>query len=100
MLACKQVARILADRDYADLPPLKRAFLKLHVFLCLVCGRYHRDVMRFQDGVRLYREGALSRTAPSEGVFRLRDSERETIRRALASAGRDDAGGSDRTGSP
>lgn len=85
MLTCKQVAKSLADRDYAELPLLKRISLKLHVLLCFVCGRYHRHVMRFQDGVRRYRNGEASRTAPPEGEFCLPSAERESIRRALDS---------------
>lgn len=85
MLTCKQVAKSLADRDYAGLPRLKRISLKLHVLLCFVCGRYHRQVMRFQDGVRRYRRGEASRTAPPEGELRLLSDERESICRALES---------------
>jgi hypothetical protein len=80
------VARSLADRDYAELPRLKRIFLKLHVLLCFVCGRYHRHLMRFQDGVRRYRNAESSRTTPPEGEFCLLGEERESIRRAMDSA--------------
>ncbi len=85
MLTCKQVAKSLAERDYAELPRLKRAFLKLHVLLCFVCGRYHRHVMRFQDGVRRYRSGESARTASAKTDFCLLSEERESIRRALKS---------------
>jgi hypothetical protein len=93
VFTCKQVARRLAERDYTELPWLQRGFLKLHVILCAICGRYHRDVMRFQDGIRPYREGALSRNVPPREEFRLRESEREGIRRALAAAGCGEADG-------
>ena len=83
MLTCKQVATSLNDRDYAELSPLKRLFLKLHVRLCIVCGRYHRHVMRFQDGVRRYRKGEASRTSAVPGQLALQEREREAIRRAL-----------------
>lgn len=85
MLTCKQVAKSLSDRDYAELPLLKRGLLKLHVLLCFVCGRYHRHVMRFQDGVRRYRRGEASRTPPPQSEFCLLREERESIRRALKS---------------
>lgn len=86
MITCKQVARSLADRDHAELPPLRRLFLKLHVLFCVVCGRYHRQVMRFQDGVRRYRQKESSRPAPADRDFCLRGDERDSIRRALESA--------------
>lgn len=93
MLTCKQVARSLTDGDYAELPPLKRLSLKVHVLLCAVCGRYHRQVMRFQDGVRRYRKLEASRIASSGDHFRLLEEEKESIRRILASrSGRRDSG--------
>lgn len=52
MLMCRQVAKALAEEHYWDLPWHRRTGLKLHVFLCGMCGRYHRQVMDFQDGVR------------------------------------------------
>ena len=64
MLTCKHVAKQLNEGDYAELPRRKRLGLKLHVLLCVVCGRYQRQVMRFQDGVRRYRERESSRRAP------------------------------------
>ena len=84
MLTCKSVANSLAEGDYADLPLRKRIGLRLHVILCFVCGRYHRGVMRFQNGVRKYRRGEVDRAAEPEGEFCLRSDEREALRRALA----------------
>jgi hypothetical protein len=49
---CRQVAKALAESDYEKLPPGKKAGLKLHVLLCAMCGKYHRQVMDLQDGVR------------------------------------------------
>ena len=85
MLTCKQVAKSLADGDYAELALPKRVLLKLHVLLCFVCGRYHRHVMRFQNGIRRYRNDEPSRTAPPKVEFCLLNEERESIRRALDS---------------
>ena len=98
MFTCKQVAKSLVDRDYAELPPLRRLLLRLHVLLCVVCHRYHKQLMRFQDGVRRYRQGEASRTAPPAVEFRLRSEERESIRYALASeSDRPDAGDATRS---
>ena len=49
MLKCKHVADALADQHYDDLPKWKKIGLKLHVALCFVCGKFHKDVMLFQD---------------------------------------------------
>lgn len=55
MLTCKQVSRALAEEDYAAMSPVKRAGVKLHVALCVVCGKYNRQVMTMQDMVRKFR---------------------------------------------
>lgn len=49
MWRCKHVADALAEHHYWQLPWLKRAGLKVHVALCVVCGRYHRQVMVMQE---------------------------------------------------
>lgn len=49
MWRCKHVADALAEHHYWQLPWLKRVGLKLHVAVCVVCGRYHRQVMLMQD---------------------------------------------------
>jgi hypothetical protein len=49
MFKCKQVAEALAQSHYDDLPRWKRLGLKLHVAICFVCSRYHKQVMLMQD---------------------------------------------------
>lgn len=56
MLTCKQVSNALSKEDYEKLPPWKRFFLKLHVKLCVFCGKFNRQVMESQDMCRCYRE--------------------------------------------
>ena len=56
MLTCKQVSHALSKEDYAKLPPFKRFCLKLHVRLCIICGRFNRQVMESQDMCRCYKE--------------------------------------------
>lgn len=56
MWTCKQVAKALAETHYEDLPKWKRLGLKLHVALCFVCSRYHKDVMVMQDCARVLSE--------------------------------------------
>jgi len=55
MWRCKHVADALAKHHYWDLPWAKRVGLKTHVCLCVVCGRFHRQVMIMQDAVRAFR---------------------------------------------
>jgi hypothetical protein len=56
MWTCKQVARGLAEKHYDDLPKWKRIGLKVHVALCVICRRYHKDVMLMQDCARALSE--------------------------------------------
>jgi len=56
MLTCKQVSNALSKEDYDKLPPLKRFFLKLHVKLCVFCGKFNRQVMESQDMCRCYKQ--------------------------------------------
>jgi hypothetical protein len=56
MLTCKQVSKALAKEDYENMSPLRKFFLKFHVSLCAVCGKYNRQVMVMQDTCRCYKE--------------------------------------------
>lgn len=56
MLRCKDVADALARHHYWELPWAKRIGLKLHVALCIICGRFHRQVMIMQDAARIFHE--------------------------------------------
>jgi hypothetical protein len=64
MLRCKQVSDALADRRYWELPWWKRVGLRLHVGLCIVCGRYNRQVMIMQDACRKLQEHELTDPPP------------------------------------
>ena len=54
LLTCRQISRALCDKDYAKLSSYNRFMLKMHVFMCGMCGQYNRQVMSLQDGLRLY----------------------------------------------
>jgi hypothetical protein len=56
MFTCKQVSHSLSKEDYAKLPPAKRFFLRLHVKLCIFCGKFNRQVMDGQDMCRHFKE--------------------------------------------
>lgn len=53
---CKQVSDHLAKEDYDKLPPLAKLSLKIHVLFCPICGKYNRNVMKFQDMTRIFRK--------------------------------------------
>lgn len=56
MLTCKHVSNALSKEDYEKMPPLRRFFLKLHVKLCIFCGKFNKQVMDSQEMCRCYRE--------------------------------------------
>ena len=60
MFTCKQVSNALSKEDYEKLPPMRRFFLRLHVKLCVFCGKYNRQVMDSQDMCRCYKEHEIT----------------------------------------
>ncbi len=53
---CKQVSEHLSKEDYAKLPPFRKFTLIFHVMFCPICGKYNRQVMKFQDMARKFRK--------------------------------------------
>jgi hypothetical protein len=82
MLTCKQVSNALAKQNYASMPPLKRAALKMHVALCVVCGSYNRHVMVMQDAARSFREHEENATSAS-GIPALNAQDKKAMKAAL-----------------
>jgi len=85
MLTCKQVSNALSKEDYDKLPRLKRFFLKLHVKLCVFCGKFNRQVMESQDMCRCYKqhEEELVEHRP-----KLDEHKREALKQLLVSQSR------------
>lgn len=54
-LTCKQVSNHLSKEDYDKLPPFRKFTLKFHVLICPICGKYNKQVMKFQDMARTFR---------------------------------------------
>jgi len=89
MLTCKQVSNALSKEDYEKLPPLRRFFLKLHVKLCVFCGKFNRQVMETQDMCRCYREREeeLNEERP-----KLDEDKKEELRKLLIAQSQDKTG--------
>jgi len=95
IFTCKQASHQLSRADYEKLPRLRKLSLKLHVFICPVCGAYNRQVMKFQDMVRTFSERKERELeADSPDAPRLSESSRERLKAALkkAEAGEDTKG--------
>ena len=56
MIACKQVAKALAEHRYYELPWWRRIPMFAHIRLCVMCGKYHQQVVDMQKGVHDYLE--------------------------------------------
>lgn len=65
---CKHVADALAERHVGQLSFGQRLALRIHVALCVVCGRYHRQVMAMQDiADKLHQAEENGTTPPAPG---------------------------------
>jgi hypothetical protein len=60
MFTCKQVSNALSKEDYEKMTSLRRFFLRLHVRLCIFCGKYNRQVMDSQEMCRCYKEQEIT----------------------------------------
>ena len=56
MIACRQVAKALANHRYYELPWWRRIPMFMHIRLCVMCGKYHQQVVDMQKGVHDYLE--------------------------------------------
>jgi hypothetical protein len=56
MIACRQVAKALANHRYYELPWHRRIPMFIHIRLCIMCGKYHQQVVDMKKGVRDYLE--------------------------------------------
>jgi len=81
MIACKQVAKALANHRYYELPWWRRIPMFMHIRLCVMCGKYHQQVVDLQKGVHDYLEHEAA-DAISPGVT-LSDEARRRIADAM-----------------
>ena len=89
MLKCKQVAEALADHHYDDLPKWKKIGLKLHLALCFVCSKYHKQVLVMQDCARnLSEQEKADKTMPHDQC--LSDDCKARMKKALAESNGND----------
>lgn len=56
MFTCKQVSKVLHEEGVENLSPLRRWLLKLHVKLCVFCGKFNKQVIESQDMCSCFKE--------------------------------------------
>ena len=78
MFTCKQVSNALSKEDYEKMPLLRRFFLRLHVKLCVFCGKYNRQVMDSQDMCRCYKKHEIT----NEETFVHHRAQMESLKKA------------------
>ena len=54
MIMCRQVAKALADHRYYELPWWRKIPMFVHIRLCVMCGKYHQQIVDVQKGVHNY----------------------------------------------
>lgn len=86
MFTCKQVSNALSKEDYDKLPPMRRFFLKLHVKLCIFCGKFNKQVMESQDMCRCYKEHEDNLT---EHRPKMEDAQKNELKKLLLSQSQD-----------
>lgn len=86
MFTCKQVSRVLQNDDYADLSPFRRFLLNLHIKLCVICGKFNKQVIKDQDmccNFKKHEESCLSSQHAME------PARKEALKQLLSEQGTD-----------
>ena len=90
LMTCKQVAEALSETHFDKMSAPKQKALRFHLAVCLVCGKFHKDVIRMQrfvDELRRREESEDEHT----GVV-LDDDCRYRIEKAIHDARETDSG--------
>jgi len=89
MFTCKQVSNLLSQGDYDKLSPIRKFWFRLHLKLCVFCGRFNRQVIETQNMCRCYKqhETDLEHIRP-----KLDEVKKEHLKRLLAEQSKDTAG--------
>ena len=83
MLSCKDVTQLISESMDGSLPPGKRIGVHIHLFMCLFCARYKRQLLLIRETVR--RLASLEETPGGLFPGTLSEDARERIRQSLRS---------------
>ena len=81
MFTCKQVSKALSHEDYEKLSPMRKFFLKIHVRMCLFCGKFNRQVMDSQDMCRCFKD--MEKTEKVT-LLKMDETQKEALKSLLA----------------
>lgn len=82
MFTCKQVSKALSEEEYKDMPLIRRTLVRLHVKLCLICGKYNNQVIDSQEMCQCYKqnEDSVAQSRP-----KMHPSKKEELNKLLQS---------------
>lgn len=80
MLTCKQTSQLLSEHQERPLSRRERWALKLHLFMCVSCRRFNRQLAMLRHALRQLAHGEISDQHGPE----LPPQARQRIRRALS----------------
>jgi hypothetical protein len=55
MIRCKHVADALAESNFMNMSLPRRLAIRVHVSLCIVCNRFHKQLIAFHKGEHRFR---------------------------------------------
>ena len=87
MLTCKEASHLLSEGQERPLGLRERIGLRLHLWMCISCRRFERQLGLLRRAMRVLRRRVEAESATAE----LPEAARERIRRALRE-GRKDGG--------
>ena len=80
MLTCKDASHLISERQEHRLSMRERWALRLHLWLCISCRRFARQIELLREAIRAY----SARLEDEEYGPELSSEARERIRKALA----------------
>lgn len=76
MPSCREVSRLVSESMDRDLPLRHRLSMRLHLLMCSLCSRFHRQTLFLRDAAHFFgeasEEGTLFSTVRLSPAARLR----------------------------
>ena len=71
MFTCKQVSESLSKTHFHTLPKWKQCMIKMHVKLCVFCGKYNNQVIDSHTMCQHFKENEASVNCESSTIVQL-----------------------------